>query len=130
MPILNILPNHHYSDLDVAVYNPHGKPVEELPVIYGTNNGGSSDFLSAILIAQDGTILGSHICSDEGFMPGDLGVLDGFRPDRHETFRAHYPDGYRMEFISYHEFKNHPGIQAAAQLAEKKSAEKDSGEPQ
>ena len=24
----------------VAVYNPHGVPVAELPVIYGLNNGG------------------------------------------------------------------------------------------
>jgi hypothetical protein len=32
-------------------------------------------------------------------MEHDLGILEGTRPDRHETFQKHYPDGYRMEFI-------------------------------
>lgn len=44
-----------------AIFNPHNKPLEDLPVIYGFNNGG--------------------------------------QPGRHETFREHYPDGYRMEFV-------------------------------
>lgn len=37
-----------------AVYNPDDKPLEELPVIYGFNNGGPSDFLSGVLIAEGG----------------------------------------------------------------------------
>ena len=90
-----------WGDKGWACYNPLGKPVEELPTIYGFNNGGSSYFLHAVLIAEDGTGLGGHACSSEAYMPHDLGILEGSRPDRHETFRAHYPDGYRMEFVSY-----------------------------
>lgn len=96
-----------------AVFNPHGKPVEELPVIYGFNNGGAPGFMSAVLIAQDGQALGGHLCSNEYYMPGDLGVLEGSRPDRHEGFREHYPDGYRMEFIGYDDVRNHAGLSAA-----------------
>jgi len=100
----------------VAVFNPRNKPVSELPVIYGFNNGGSSGWLSAILIAQDGTPLGGHCCSSEAYMPHDLGILEGTRPDRHEDFRKHYPDGYRMEFIPYGKAKDHAGLTEAYRL--------------
>lgn len=97
-----------------AKFNPHDKPFDELPVIYGFNNGGSPGWYSAVLLAEDGTGLGRHVCSDEGFMYGDLGILEGSRPDRHETFKKHYPDGYRMDFVTMEETKaGHAGIQAA-----------------
>lgn len=82
-----------------AVYNPHNKPLHELPFIIGFNNGGSDGWYSAVLIAEDGHGLGGHICSSEGYMLHDLGILEGTRPDRHETFKSHYPDGYRMDFV-------------------------------
>jgi len=94
----------------VAVHNPHGKPIDELPVIYGWNNGGSYGLMAARLIAQDGTTLGGHACSSEAYMPADLGILEGTRPDRHEGFRQHYPDGYRMEFVGYEQARNHAGL--------------------
>jgi hypothetical protein len=95
------------------IYNPHGKPISDLPVIYGFNNGGSPGWLVAMLMAEDGTVLGSHVCSHEGYMPSDLGVLEGSRPDRHETFREHYPDGYRMEFVPGMNVETHKGLMAA-----------------
>lgn len=104
-----------------AVYNPHDKPVEELPVIYGFNNGGSPGWMSAVLIAQDGTCLGGHCCSDEGYMESDLGVLEGTRDDRHEAFRAHYPDGYRMEFVRGRDVKGHAGLMEAYALNQAKA---------
>lgn len=101
-----------WSGKKCAVHNPHNKPLNELPVIWGFNNGGSPGFMHAALIAEDGTFLGSHLCSSEAYMPHDLGVLEGARSDRHETFRAHYPDGYRMEFALH---ANHPEVQKAYQ---------------
>lgn len=98
-----------------AVFNPHNKPVEELPVIYGFNNGGSPGWYSGCLLAEDGTGMGGHVCSNEGFMYGDLGVLDGSRPDRHEDFQKHYPDGYRMDFVPAVDVRTHPGLEAAYQ---------------
>ena len=96
-----------------AVVNPNSIPEEDLPVIYGFNNGGSSCWYSAVLLAEDGTALGGHCCSHEGYMPSDLGVLEGTRPDRHETFLKHYPDGYRMEFVSYKDAKSHEKLNLA-----------------
>jgi hypothetical protein len=96
-----------------AVYNPHNKPTEELPVIYGFNNGGSPGWYSGVLLAEDGTGLGGHMCSHEAFMYGDLGIVEGSRPDRHEAFREHYPDGYRMDFVSSSDVMAHPGLDAA-----------------
>ena len=111
-----------------AVYNPKGLSVSELPVIYGFNNGGSQGWYSACLLAEDGECLGGHICSHEAYMPADLGILEGTRPDRHEeNFQKHYPDGYELEWVDNP--NSHEGIalackrcheqQAAAPQAEK-----------
>jgi hypothetical protein len=107
---------HRYEGRGWAVHNPQNRPVNELPVIYGFNNGGSPGWMSAVLIAQDGTALGGHVCSSEAYMPADLGVLEGPRPDRHETFAKHYPDGYRMEFVRYDELAGHMAINEAFRL--------------
>jgi len=96
-----------------AVFNPLYKPEAALPVIYGFNNGGPFGWMQAVLIAEDGTPLGSHICSSEGYMPHDLGCVAGSRPDRHEGFRAHYPGGYRMEFVGIETRDGHAGLNAA-----------------
>ncbi len=108
---------HIWGDKGWAVYNPDGKPDESLPVIYGFNNGGKHGFMSACLIAEDGTWLGEHCCSSESYMPHDLGVLDGSRPDRHEEFRKHYQSGYRMEFVGYGDVQGHLKLMAAIQIA-------------
>ena len=68
-----------------AVYNPHDKPLDSLPVIWGFNNGGPAGLLHAVAIADDGTVLGGHGCSAEGYMPADLGILEGTRSDRHDS---------------------------------------------
>jgi hypothetical protein len=96
-----------------AIYNPLNKPVEDLPFIYGFNNGGRPGFMHAQLVSQEGVALGSHICSDETYMPYDLGIRADSRPDRHVGFRLHYPDGYRMSFVCSSELKTHTGLQAA-----------------
>lgn len=95
------------------VHDPHGKGRENLPVIYGFNNGGSPGWYSAVAISEDGVCLGGHCCSDEGYMEADLGIIEGWRMDRHEAYRAHYPDGYRMEFVRSADVKQHEGLQAA-----------------
>lgn len=104
---------HEWEGKGYAVHNPENKPVEDLPVIWGFNNGGSPGWYSAVLIADSGDCLGGHICSSEGYMPHDLGIIDGSRPDRHEAFREHYPTGYRMDFVPASQVKNHAGLMAA-----------------
>ena len=98
---------------ELAMYNPKNKPIDELPIIYGFNNSGSPGMLSAVLLAEDGTGLGSHACSHEGYMPGDLGILKGTRPDRHKGFRDHYPEGYRMTFVESQNIDRHKGLNKA-----------------
>ena len=76
----------------------------------------------AFLIGEDGTVLGGHCCSHEGYMPHDLGILEGTRLDRHETFREHYPDGYRMQFVGYSDLKDCAPLNAALEKLEKHDA--------
>ena len=104
---------HEMEDKGYAVYNPKNKDIKELPIIYGFNNGGSPGWYHAQLLAEDGVALGSHLCSAECYMLDDLGILEGTREDRHEDFKKHYPDGYRMDFISKASVKDHEGLAEA-----------------
>ena len=113
-----------HEGLKNEVYNPHGKPLDDLPIIFGFNNGGSPGWMSAVLIAEDGVVLGSHLCSSEAYMPADLGIIEGTRPDRQEDFRKHYPDGYRCEFVSYKDTKKTPKLVEAFKLNAKLPKEK------
>ena len=70
----------------------------------------------AYAMAEDGTVLGSHWCSHEGYVSHDLGVTEGARPDRHETYAKHYPEGYEMEFVRASEVKGHEGLMEAFRL--------------
>lgn len=87
------------------------------PKIYcfsNTTNGGDG---MAYAMAEDGTVLGGHLCSHEGYVPHDLGVTPGTRPDRHQNdYSAHYPDGYEMEFIRAADVPGHEGLNAAMML--------------
>jgi hypothetical protein len=84
----------------------------------------------AYAIAEDGTILGTHFCSCDGYVPEDLGVSPGTRPDRHETYKEHYPDGYEMEFIPCSELQDHEGAKKAWELNQKMGDEARSGKGQ
>lgn len=93
------------------------------PKIYCFSNvKGGGDGI-AYAMAEDGTVLGSHWCSNEAFVPGDLGVTEGTRPDRHEKYAKHYPDGYEMVFVPAAEVMTHPGLQKAVELNQKQAEE-------
>ena len=112
----NLYLAQHQAELEgkgYAIYNPNDRPLDDLPMIYGFNNGGSDDWVNGGLMAEDGTSLGGHACSHENYMPHDLGILEGSRPDRHETFRAHYPDGYKMTFVRAEDVRDHYGLMQA-----------------
>lgn len=113
-----------------AIYNPNNIVLSELPIIYGFNNGGSPGSYSAVLLAEDGTVLGGHLCSAEEYMPHDLGILEGTRPDRHKSFRKHYPNGYRMVFIPLNKVKEHRDFMLACEKNQQiaKKAEKHNDE--
>lgn len=86
------------------------------PTIYvfsGMRDGGDG---ICYAMAEDGTVLGSHWCSSEGRAVHDLGVQEGARPDRHETYAKHYPAGYKMEFVPAREIECHAGLQRAMRL--------------
>ena len=117
------LAQHLYKreGMKVAIYNPKDLPILDLPIIYGFNNGGSGGFWHAELISADGELLGSHLCSDEGYMEYDLGILEGTRSDRHEGFAKHYPEGYRMSFVGLADVELCEGLQAALKAYEVKN---------
>lgn len=91
-----------------VVYNPKEKPVLELPTITVSSLDENIGTIGTLFVslAEDGACLGSHFCSNSGYAFGDLGVIAGRREDRHEIYRKHYPDGYRMRFVHPKEVRN------------------------
>lgn len=86
------------------------------PKIFAFSNvRGGGDGI-ALAMAEDGTVLGSHWCSHEGYVSYDLGVTPGSRADRHETYAAHYPAGYDMEFVRAADVAIHAGLTRAFEL--------------
>lgn len=68
---------------------------------------------SSYSMADDGTVLGNHLCSHDVFMYHDLYV----RSDRKKTVDEHFKDEpYEVEIIPSHEVKTHPGLQEAFKL--------------
>ena len=112
-----------------AIHNPNGKPLDALPVIYAFSNvrGGGDGICYAM--AEDGTVLGSHWCSHELYAPHDLGVNEGARLDRHEDYRKHYPDGYRMDFVHAITVESHEGLREAWALNQKQAEAAKETEP-
>ena len=84
--------------------------------IYCFSNVVGGGYGIAYAIGDDGTILGSHCCSHESYVQNDLGVSEGSRPDRHKTYKKHFPNGYEMEFIPSDKVKAHEGIKEAFRL--------------
>jgi hypothetical protein len=101
--------------MEKVIYNPNNVDAAILPEILCFSNAGGGDG-PAYAMAEDGTVLGSHWCSHEGFVPGDLGVIEGRRDDRHETYQQHYPNGYRMEFVRAEDIDGHAKLQSAFKL--------------
>lgn len=117
--------------MEPVIFNPQNVEPSGLPTIYAFSNARGGDG-EAYAMAADGTVLGSHWCSAEGYVLGDLGVIPGWRDDRHETYRKHYPNGYRMEFVPQRELKTHPGLTEAWRLnqeAGQRAAASASGAP-
>ena len=57
-------------------------------------------------------------------MLADLGILDGSRPDFHERFKQHYPDGYRMVFVTHEGVPMNHRLQDAIKLYHEKNKAK------
>jgi hypothetical protein len=87
-----------------------------LPKIYAFMNNKTGGEGVAYAMAEDGAVLGSHMCSSEGWVSNDLGVHAGSRPDRHEDYAKHYPEGYEMEFVQARAVPGHAGLQEAFRL--------------
>ena len=95
------------------------KEVRVMNKIYCFSNvQGGGDGI-AYAMGDDGAVLGSHWCSNECYVPNDLGVLEGSRPDRHITYAEHFPNGYEMVFVPASKVLNHKGLQKAFKLNQK-----------
>lgn len=110
---LYLAQHRNQTNSEAVIHNPKSSRIDELPKIYAFSNAAGGGDGIAYAMADDGTVLGSHWCSHEGYVEHDLAVNAGCRDDRHEAYRAHYPNGYVMEFVPASEVKRHAGLMAA-----------------
>ena len=65
--------------------------------IYCFINGGSPGFYDALAIAEDGTCVAGHMCSNEGWARHDLGIGSNWK---HDQYDAHYGSGnWELEWV-------------------------------
>lgn len=83
-------------------------------MVRGSSPGGD---VLGYAMAEDGTVLATHLSSSPAFAQHDLGLTSDWQ---HESYRKHAPDGFELEWV--HNVATHEGWQAALAL-NKASAE-------
>lgn len=96
----------------------------DLPRIYTFCNSCSPEWHGALALAEDGTCLAEHLCSNHGWIYHDLGVNEDGR--NRDKYAEHYPDGFVVEFVENP--KEHPGVQAAYKLNQEQPEEVEANE--
>ena len=85
-----------------------------VPTIYVFCNGCSPGWHNFVAVAEDGTGLAGHVCSDHGYADHDMGVIEtGWKRD---IYAKHYPEGFDVEYVevrSRADSERHPGLAAA-----------------
>jgi len=90
-------------------------PNAAVHTIYCFNNGGSPGWYHAMAMADDGHVLGQHICSHELYMQHDLGMTSDCK---HENYNTHFGTGnWRLEWVA--DPRAHEGLQTAYALNQK-----------
>lgn len=82
------------------------------PKIYVFINGSWGQDVIGYALAEDGAVLTHHISSSEQWLKHDMGVTSDWK---HDTYRAHYPDGYEVEYVPLEDVNNsaHVGLMDA-----------------
>lgn len=82
------------DDGDVAMTNPTSTPLPKVYIFVDQDDLWGTGNVGAMALAEDRTIFGTHVCSDESWIAYDLVE----RPDREAAIRAHYPDGCTLVY--------------------------------
>lgn len=82
--------------------------------LYLFNNGSTFEGCNnCYSMADDGTVLGNHICSHDNYMLHDLHD----RKDRLETIKKHFGnEPYEVELIPSNKVESHQGLAEACRL--------------
>jgi hypothetical protein len=72
------------------------------------NSGAGTDWVVSMAMAEDGTVLGGHVSSNDSFAHLDIGHTSNAK---HGDYLAHYPGGFEVEWVD--NVHAHAGLMAA-----------------
>lgn len=85
---------------------------DDRPMIYCFIHAHTGTDVVSMALAEDGTVLGGHVSSDEWWARSDCGYLNtGMGSIKRKKFAAHYPEGYSLEWV--YDPPAHEGLTAA-----------------
>lgn len=86
-----------------------------MPKIYGFTSASEGHYgdIAGYALAEDGTVLASHISSNEWFLKHDLGMDESGDNLKHDKYKTHYPDGFELEYVFRKDRDAHQGLKAA-----------------
>lgn len=84
--------------------------------IYCFNNGGPYGYMIAVALADDGVCIASHLCTNEHYMPHDLGMMGSTW--KHDLYDAHFGKG-NWELVWIDDPRTDERVQKAIELHRK-----------
>lgn len=94
-----------YIHRNPIIHNPNNKKIQQLPVILGFNSA-DKRFKTMVIgkvISEDNVIISTHVSTNESYLLQDLDLVKHNFGNKYNLgkYINIYPDGFRIEFISY-----------------------------
>ena len=90
----------------------------EIYISYERAPGWGPTEVYAFALAEDGTGLGGHLCSDPSWVSHDMGISSDWH---HTDYDEHYPNGYTLVFLKPEELDTHENFQKAYKINQAKA---------
>jgi len=89
------------------------------PTIFVFCNSCAPQWHGAVALAEDGTGLTGHVCSEHGWIGHDMGFSSDWK---HDVYNKHYPDGWSLEYVEVDDIPGHERLQKAFELNKQRQA--------
>lgn len=82
----------------------------EKPIIFVFCNACAKQWHSIVALAEDGTGLAGHLCSDHAYIGHDMGFTSAWK---HDLYDKHYPGGWQLTYVDAEDIEVHARLREA-----------------